>query len=213
MVDEPSIPGHGYCSGLVVDSMATGWEVLLPFNLLARLLPPNPTEEAGSTKTPHSINTQKTNNSTKIISTSSFDSIFGTHLLPCCANVKDMKPLRRSMQRVGRWESRSRFSKMQTFVYGADSKHRKHRTPKIGKPKIPKQSRCHLFYEKTSSAGSQMLRLLTHGPSNSTRCPTGSCDRLISSQGTQLQQKSASRMEKNGSWKIFETVVDVVVLT
>ena len=198
MVDEPSIPGHGYCSGLVVDSMATGWEV-----------PPNPTEEAGSTKTPHSINTQKTNNSTKIISTSSFDSIFGTHLLPCCANVKDMKPLRRSMQRVGRWESRSRFSKMHTFVYGADSKHRKHRTPKIGKPNIPKQSRCHLFYETKSSAGSQMLRLLTHGPCF--QIPPGVQQDLATdwyrARGLSCNMDRNLGWKKSGSWKISDGMI------
>lgn len=55
--------------------------------------------------------TETSQNSTKTILTSGFGLNFGTHYPQrCCANVQDMKPLRRSMQRVGRWESRSRFS-------------------------------------------------------------------------------------------------------
>ena len=151
MVDEPSIPGHGYCSGLVVDSMATGWEVLLPFNLLARLLPPNPTEEAGSTPPKSSLHRV----SIRFLGPIYYPMYIIVHLciLLCKCEGHEASPALHATCRTLRVKVQVQ-QDANICVWG-----RTVNTVNTAPPNIPKQSRCHLFYEKNNRLVHKCLQL------------------------------------------------------
>ena len=85
---------------------------------------------------------------------------------------------------------------MQTFVYGAYSKHRKHRTPKIGKPNINNQGAIYSMKKKIGRLCWPKFRQVSNRILRQTDIEPGD--------SAAAQWDQTTRMKKNG---LMENVI------